>query len=211
MRPDDTRQLLSSPATTIQPSPVPPFRHIFELRERIGEGSARGSFEEKTRMGNSQQKNALEAATVATVKPLDWDAITLSSEMGVDSRRLMNALSIPEYIEAWLQPPGLDELLVFDFLAQDRFQIDLYRSEARRASIHAYTRVLSTDQICYAWKIISPAGILHTTVDFALSCRQNRCNLSLRHAGFHTMQDQTWHTNMWRRSMMKLREIVRAR
>jgi len=162
-------------------------------------------------MGNPQQKNAIRAGALPGIEPQEWDAIVLSSEIGVESRRLMYALSIPEYIEAWLRPPGADELLVFDFLAQDRFQIDLYRSEARRASIHAYTRVLGKDQICYAWKIISAAGILHTTVDFTLTGRQNRCNLLLNHLGFRTGEDRTWHSSMWRRSMMKLREIVCAR
>jgi len=162
-------------------------------------------------MGNPQQKNAIHRGALPRIEPPEWDAIVLSSEIGVASRRLMYALSIPEYIEAWLQPPGTDERLVFDFLARDRFQIDLYRSEARRASIHAYTRVLSKDQICYAWKIISAAGILHTTVDFTLTCRQNRCNLLLQHLGFHNSEDRSWHSGMWRRSTMKLREIVCAR
>jgi hypothetical protein len=144
------------------------------------------------------------------VRPHEWNASVVSPRIDVDARRMLYALSIPEYIEAWLQAPDPDEMLTFDFVAQQRFQMGFYRAEALRASIHGSARVVSRTGVHYMWKTISASGIAHTTVDLMILTRSDGCVVVLNHRGFCSLQERAWHCRMWERSLEKLRRIVRS-
>jgi uncharacterized protein YndB with AHSA1/START domain len=157
------------------------------------------------------QKNILIGApSVLAAQPHEADAIVLSHRIEADPRRLFHAVSIPEYIEAWVQAPDLEELLVFEYVTHERFQIDLYREDAPRASIHGSARIVNKTQVNYIWKTISPNGITHTTVDLTLMSGLDRCVLGLRHNGFHNTVERAWHSRMWMHSMKRLCGIIRT-
>jgi len=146
----------------------------------------------------------------AAAKPHHWDANVVSPRIDVDARRMLYALSIPEYIEAWLEAPDADEMLRFDFVADQRFNIAFYRAEALRASIHGSARVVRHTRVDYMWKTISANGITHTTVDLMILNRADGCVVVLNHKGFSSLEERAWHCRMWERSLEKLRRIVRT-
>lgn len=64
--------------------------------------------------------------------------VALSFKIEADSSRVLYALSIPEYIEAWLEAPdAADTEFVFNLVGQETFRIDLYRAEALQARFMA--------------------------------------------------------------------------
>jgi hypothetical protein len=79
--------------------------------------------------------------------------VALSVEIEAESRRLLYALTIPEYMEAWLQMPGAEKLWCFaDPGAPNSFHIDLYSAKAQRARIKGSCLRLDPDRIIYLWR-----------------------------------------------------------
>lgn len=143
-----------------------------------------------------------------SIQPRGRDTIVLSSRIEVGSRRALYALSIPEYIEAWLRAPDPEEVLVFAFVTPVRFQVDLYREDALRASIHASAHVVNKTEVIYRWQTISPYAITHTMVNLVLCGGLDQCVVGLKHSGFSNMREQAWHYELWKRSMEKLSRII---
>jgi hypothetical protein len=167
------------------------------------------SCKEIKRMSDTQRQILSRFPVVTAIHTFAESEIVLSSPAEVDSRRMMHALSIPEYIEAWLRASDPEELFVFGAVTHERFHMDLYRAEARRASIHGSARVVSRNQVTYVWKTISATGIAHTAVDFRILEGHGRCIVDLKHSGFHNPADREWHRKMWVRSIDKLCSLMR--
>jgi hypothetical protein len=138
--------------------------------------------------------------------------VVLSLKIEADSSRVLYALSIPEYIEAWLQTPDAEGLQsVFNLVAQESFRIDLYRAQALQASVYGSCCVMNTNQVRYNWKRMSPISTSETLVDIQLFCGPGACILGLRHSGFKDMAESTWCDNMWHRSLESLCRLMEKR
>jgi len=146
----------------------------------------------------------------AGIRPYRWEANVVSPRIDVDARRMLYALSIPEYIEAWMLAAYAEEMLRFDFVTDQRFNIGFYRWEAHRVSIHGSSRIVNRTRVHYMWKMISANGIAHTTVDLTILTREDGCIVVLNHRGLSNLEERAWHCKMWERSLEKLRRIVRA-
>jgi uncharacterized protein YndB with AHSA1/START domain len=126
-----------------------------------------------------------------------------------DSSRVMYALSIPEYIEAWLRAPNAEESqFVFSPEEQQAFRIDLYRAEALQTSVQGSCRVLSANQVRYVWKTTSSFGTHETLVDMQLRCSSGGCILALKHSGFKDAKESAWCCKMWQQSLERLCRIM---
>ena len=74
-------------------------------------------------MTETQQNTLSQSPGTAPLPPRKKAAVAISLRIAADRRRVFHALSIPEYIEAWLQVPDPNELLsVFDLVKQESFQ-----------------------------------------------------------------------------------------
>jgi uncharacterized protein YndB with AHSA1/START domain len=140
----------------------------------------------------------------------DRHSVHLSTRIDADIRRVFHALSIPEYIEAWLHAPSADELLTFSRLSQERLHIDMYRSGSYRASIHVSIRPLSRTHIRYAWIAISPSTIDRTWVDLQLPSAPSESCIHLTHRNLCTPSQRIWYEETWHASLNKLRAIVQS-
>src|SRR5260370_5066318 len=85
--------------------------------------------------------------------------VALSFQFKADRSRVSYALSIPEYIEAWLQAPNqypdidIDDLrFVFNQVAEETFGIDLYRATPLHSSINASSWIVADNQHRYLCK-----------------------------------------------------------
>ena|ERR1035438_1830702 len=64
--------------------------------------------------------------------------VSTSIRIEAETRRVLYALATPEYMEAWLQFPGMDRIECHpDKRSVDRFRIDLSSCGSRRGSINA--------------------------------------------------------------------------
>lgn len=136
--------------------------------------------------------------------------IALAFRIEADSSRVLYALSMPEYIEAWLGAPDSEELqLVFNPVTQEAFRIDLYRAQALQACIHSSCRVVSANQVRYNWKTTSPIGATETVVDMQLRRSSGGCILGLKHSGFKNTVESAWCCKMWRQSLERLGRLMK--
>ena len=141
----------------------------------------------------------------------EQNEVALSLRIKADSRRVYHALSIPEYMEAWMQAPDRDKLLFVSGLAeQENFRIYLYRARSLHGSIHGSTRVTNENRITYIWRTKSPVGTARTRVDISLVGSRRGCTLRLKHSGLQNMADREWHRTMWCRSMERLSLLIGA-
>lgn len=135
--------------------------------------------------------------------------VALSVEIEAESRRLLCALTIPEYMEAWLQMSGAEKLWCFaDPGAPNSFHIDLYSAKARRARIKGSCLRLDPDRIIYLWRNTCTGNTAETIVDIALKSGPCQCTISLTHRGFCNMEESLWHSRMWHRSLDKLGRLM---
>jgi uncharacterized protein YndB with AHSA1/START domain len=160
---------------------------------------------------NEMQQDVLTQPRRAATSPTRMKtAVALSVRISADRRRVLHALSIPEYMEAWLQSPEPDELLfVFDIVREESFRIRLYRAEGLHASIYGSSRVVDANRINYIWSTTSRARTTETLVDMRLAGGPRGCTLRLRHSGFRDRAESAWHGRMWHRSMEKLCQLIR--
>lgn len=135
--------------------------------------------------------------------------IALSFRFNADASRVFYALSIPEYIETWLQAPHAGGLhFVFNSVAQESFRVDLYRGESLQAIVHGVCRVVGANQVRYVWKITGLTGTTETLVDMKLLCDARACVLALKHSGFKDANLCVWCREMWNRSLERLSRLM---
>jgi hypothetical protein len=136
--------------------------------------------------------------------------VALAYRVEAASSRVIFALSMPEYIEAWLQAPNVDGLrLTFHYLTQEAFGIELYCAERLQTSIHSSCRIVSANQVQYKWKTISSIAVSETAVDLQIRNSSGGCILGLQHSGFRDTQESAWYCRMWQESLAGLGRLMR--
>ena len=109
-------------------------------------------------------------------------------------------------VDLWL------DVDAFEAAARDRARlddaIDLYRGEVRQSSLYSSCRVVSSNQVRYAWKTIYPNSISDTLVDLHLRSSPGGCILGLKHSGFKDNAESTWYYKMWHRSLECLCKLM---
>jgi uncharacterized protein YndB with AHSA1/START domain len=156
------------------------------------------------------EQKILNAPWLMTLTPPEQVSdVVLSYQIEADSSRVLYALSIPEYIEAWLRAPESDDVR-FAFVPEGReaFRIDLYRGAVPLSSIRSSCRIVSSNQVRYTWKIDSPIGASDTRVDIHIRCSSGGCILGLKHSGFRSTEESAWYDKMWHQSVENLCRIV---
>ena len=151
----------------------------------------------------------LDPGMIAAIPGQQDRDVALSFKFNADSSRVFYALSIPEYIEAWLQAPDTDELrFVFNQVGEDTFRIDLYRGPSLQASIDGSCWVVGSNQVRYIWKTTSPLGTAETLVDMKLLSGSGGCVLALKHSGFRDQAESARCSRMWHQSLDRLGRIM---
>ena len=146
----------------------------------------------------------------ATILDQHRNEVALAFRIEADNSRVLYALSMPEYIEAWLQAPDSEELqFVFNPVTQEAFRIDLYRADVLQASIDSACRVVNANQVRYSWKTTSPTGRTETVVDMRLRRSSGGCILGLKHSGFKSTVESAWCNKMWHQSLERLGRLMR--
>jgi uncharacterized protein YndB with AHSA1/START domain len=158
---------------------------------------------------NVQIDLGLDSGMIARFPSQHERDVALSFQFKADSSRVFYALSIPEYIEAWLQAPDTEELrFVFNQVAEETFRIDLYRGETRQASVDGSCWVVGSNQVRYIWKTTSLIETTETLVDMKLLPGSGGCVLALKHSGFNDPAESARCRRMWQQSLQRLCRLV---
>ena len=135
--------------------------------------------------------------------------VALSFHFNADSGRVFYALSIPEYIEAWLQAPDTDDVrFVFNEVAEETFRIDLFRGQTLQAGVDVSCWVVGANQVRYIWKTTSHLDTTETLVDMKLLPGSGGCVLALKHSGFNDPEESAQCRRMWQQSLERLGRLM---
>jgi uncharacterized protein YndB with AHSA1/START domain len=162
---------------------------------------------------NTQIDPGIDPRMMAMIPGQPERDVALSFQFKADSSRVFYALSIPEYIEAWLQAPNRDEdtddlRFVFNQIAEETFHIDLYRGETLQASIDGSCWAVGENQVRYIWKTTSPSATNETRVDMKLLRGPGSCVLALKHSGFQDAAESARCRRMWQQSLERLCRLM---
>jgi uncharacterized protein YndB with AHSA1/START domain len=160
-------------------------------------------------MNGEQQDIRDQGGTIAgRLRRAELD-VAVSVEIRAESRRVLYALTIPEYMEAWLQMPDLEKLeCSADSRAPNSFHIDLYSSEASHTRIEGFCLLSSPDWIVYLWKNSCAGNNAETMVGIHLRSGPGQCTVDLKHSGFCNLEESVWHSRMWHSSLDKLCKLM---
>jgi uncharacterized protein YndB with AHSA1/START domain len=157
----------------------------------------------------------IDPGMVPTVPSQRERDVALSFQFKADRSRVFYALSIPEYIEAWLQAPNRDEDIdtddlrfVFNQVAEETFRIDRYRGTTLHSSIDGSCWVVGENQVRYLWKTTSLMGTSETLVDMKLLSSLGGCVLALKHSGFNDPAESARCRRMWQQSLERLCRLM---
>ncbi len=134
--------------------------------------------------------------------------ISASARIGAEIPRVLHALAVPEYMEAWLQVPDAERIECrSDPRSFDRFRIDLFAAGRRRGCIYGSCLLTKPNRITYLWDSTINEGA-RSLVEIRLWGCLSRCSLKLQHSGLITRDEREWYSRMWRDSLHKLCSLM---
>jgi hypothetical protein len=161
-------------------------------------------------MSNEQNIRSRRGRVASTLEHVGLD-VTVSAAIEAESRRVLYALTIPEYMEAWLEIPAAEKLQCSsDPKAPNCFHIDVYSADVRHASIEFFCLLLNSDRVMYLWKNLCIGSNAETMVGIRLKSSSGQCIVNLNHSGFRNIEESLWHSRMWRSSLNKLCSLMTA-
>jgi uncharacterized protein YndB with AHSA1/START domain len=146
----------------------------------------------------------------ATSDPIPLE-VSASVQIEAEPSRVLYALAIPEYMEAWLQFPEMERIECQPELRSfDRFRIDLTRSGGSRRTILGSCLLSKPNRITYLWERDIADGRPGSMVEMRLWGGPSQCTLKLRHIGFRNQDEREWHSEMWPCSLRNLCKLMKG-
>jgi len=140
-------------------------------------------------------------------------ALEFTASIKIESEcwRILSALTIPEYLEAWLETPdGVGIVCHAESSVFAKFRINFRDSSANRGAINVSRFQSKPDTITFIWKNFQFGKITTSTVDILVRGGPRRCTLILKHTGFRSINEVDWYSNVWSRSLSKLRRLMES-
>jgi hypothetical protein len=140
----------------------------------------------------------------------NW-TIDLAIGVDADARRIFNALTVPEYLEAWIDMPDQAEgSRVVASMEPNGYRLDHYSGD------HATVHITGSYLFCHQrklrlfWRKISRQSSTESLVDFRLRGNFGSSILELRHSALDSAEDFHWHRRLWQGSLEKLALLFRS-
>jgi uncharacterized protein YndB with AHSA1/START domain len=136
--------------------------------------------------------------------------VEVSARIFADTRRVFYALTIAEYLEAWMCFPGCE----FDRLAVAQtareFVIEMHPSHLTSVvtKISGVHLIREPNEIVFTWAKQRGDCLPETTVCIHLERAHESTALRLSHMGFIDWEDRIWHEEMWRASFENLGRLL---
>lgn len=130
-----------------------------------------------------------------------WHEVSIKA----DVRRLIQALSFPEYVEAWIafpgEMPGCTTMAARD---HDDFAIEHSCSGRHSVLISGRYRASRRHRVAFSWRVDGDLSVPETTIEIRLRGDFERTTVKLQQTGFVSRHDCAWHRALWMGSLAKL-------
>ena len=135
--------------------------------------------------------------------------VSASLRIAADTQRVLYALAIPEYMEAWLQLPEMERIECHPCRRSfDRFRITTFSCGGRKGWIDVSCILSKPDKITYIWDVDCGKTRSKSLVNIRLRGDRSRCTLKLQHRGFCDHPEVEWYSRIWDLSLGNLRELM---
>jgi uncharacterized protein YndB with AHSA1/START domain len=152
----------------------------------------------------TSQVSAFEAASK------DW-AINLSIEVNADARRIFQALTVPEYIEAWIVLPNLtSDSKIQATEDADGYRLDHVTAGRKTVSIKSSYLFRHQRKLRMLWEKTRQTDCDASLVDFRLRGNFGSSVLELRHSEIRSLEEYDWHLGLWHNSLGKLASLLQT-
>jgi len=146
-------------------------------------------------------------AEKARMEGQDFDSpwiVTMNASIRADTRRLFNALTVPEYIEAWICPPGC-HMNCYSVVARvdESYSIEHFCDGKRTLFVNGSYLVCQRRKLIFSWQL--DGGLTKTCVDIRLCGDFESSTLQMRQSGLRSSEEYEWHRALWSASLAKLR------
>ena len=140
----------------------------------------------------------------------EW-AIALSINVDADARRISQALTEPEYLEAWISMPDQSE--GSSIVASKRangYGLDHWRAGRVVTSIIGSFLSCHQRKMRLRWRKDCSLNSAESLVDFRIRGNFGSSILELRQTAFISADDYLWHQTFWQRSLGTLALVLRS-
>lgn len=140
----------------------------------------------------------------------DWN-IAISIDVNADARRICQALTVPEYLEAWICTP--DQPAASQIVASQEpngYRLDLYVAGRVAISFSGSYMIRRRRKMRLFWRTIRRPMSSESLVDFRLRGNFGSSILELRQTALASFDEYLWHQRLWHRSLQTLASILRS-
>ncbi|MGC1421251.1 MAG: SRPBCC domain-containing protein [Terracidiphilus sp.] len=131
-------------------------------------------------------------------------SISVAASVNADRHRIFQALTVPEYIEAWFSPPGAIEGSTEVFAGTDSFLASYVSAAGERAGVLCSYKVCRRGKLLFTWEHNAEAE--PSVVKIRMLGDFGRTTVDVTHAGL-ALSDQQWHKKLWESSLGKLAKL----
>ena len=138
-------------------------------------------------------------------------AIALSVNVDADARRISQALTEPEYLEAWISMPDQSEgSSIVATKRTNGYGLDHWRAGRVVTSIVGCFLSCHYRKMRLKWRKVCSPNSAESLVDFRIRGNFGSSVLGLRQTAFISADDYLWHQTLWERSLETLALILRS-
>jgi hypothetical protein len=128
-----------------------------------------------------------------------------SVRVNADAHRISRALTVPEYLEAWISIPGAAPGSVTLASSEENgFRLDHFSVHRSGLTITGSYLFCHLRKMRLFWRKTSSSVCVDSVVDFRLRGNFGSSVVELRHIALATADERAWHEAFWGRSLQKL-------
>jgi uncharacterized protein YndB with AHSA1/START domain len=132
--------------------------------------------------------------------------ISATTSVNADRNRIYQALTVPEYIEAWFSVPCAIAGRTGVFAGEDSFSISYWCTQHEQRRILCSYQVRRRSKLVLTWQHFTPAEATSSMVKIRLLGDFGRTTVHVTHVGL-ALSDQQWHEGLWSSSLQKLSKL----
>jgi hypothetical protein len=138
-------------------------------------------------------------------------AVAISINVDADTRRIFQALTLPEYLEAWIEiPDRTQDSWVVATQDANGFRLS-HRLTGRTAVIITSSYLFRRQRkIRLLWRKTRGSTCVESVVDFRLRGNFGSSILELQHTELDSTEEYFWHRSLWQSSLGKLASLLRS-
>jgi len=150
---------------------------------------------------------------ITTERASDWRnrSIALSIGVDADARRISQALTEPEYLEAWISlPDHADDSRIIASKRADGYRLDQVCDGRSITSLVASFLFCHQRKMRLSWRKLAAQEMSESLVDFRIRGNFASSILEFRQTAFISADEYLWHQRLWQRSLGSLALILRS-